>query len=125
MLAFIALAVAHPDPSTLRCVVHGDRIDIMLPADTDPRIGSMAGVRRERWAFLADEENKFSSFRPGIRHLTVRPSKQLAAVDGRTVRAFPRSGTYRIVFADNLETEPENMMALDCLVHVHIRRKGG
>ncbi len=78
----------------------------------------MAVVQKGRWVFLSDEQNHFAPFRSGVRHLTLRPATQLGSVDGETVRAFPRAGTYRIVFADNLETEPANMIAVDCLVRV-------
>ncbi len=78
----------------------------------------MAVVQGARWAFLADEQNHFAPFRPGVRHLVLHPAHQLGAVDGKSARAFPVAGTYRIVFADNLETEPDTMLALDCLVHV-------
>ena len=93
-------------------------IIVALPASTDKRIGSMAVVRNGRWVFVMDDQHRFAPFHRGARRLTIRASRQLGAVDGRTVRAFPRAGTYRIVFADNLETEPENMAALDCLVRV-------
>ena len=118
LLAIFALAVARPSPDGLLCTARHDRIAITLPADIDRRIGSMAVVRGGRWAFLVDDQNHYAPFRPGVRRLTLRPSGQLGAVDGRPVRAFPRSGVYRIVFADNLETEPENMIALDCIVRV-------
>lgn len=118
MLALLALAMVPFSADGLRCTVQHDRIVIDLPVSTDRRIGSMAVVRGGRWAFLADDQNHFAPFRSGVRHLTLHPTTQLGAVNGRTVRAFSRSGTYRIVFADNLETEPATMIALDCLVHV-------
>ena len=55
---------------------------------------------------------------PGVRRLSLHPSRQLGSVDGQPARAFPIAGAYRIVFADNLETEPETMISLDCLVRV-------
>ena len=118
LLAIFALAIARPSPDGLLCTAGHDRIHITLPANVDRRIGSMAVVRGGRWAFLVDDRNHYAPFRPGIRRLSLRPSSQLGAVDGRPVRAFPRPGGYRIVFADNLETEPENMIALDCLVRL-------
>lgn len=31
-----------------------------------------------------------------------------------TVRAFARPGRYRLLFADDLETEPDNTLSLPC-----------
>ena len=118
LFALIALATVRPSPDALRCTTHRDRIDITLPASADRRIGSLAVVRGRTWSILVDEHSRFTPFRPGVRRLTLRPAAQMGAVDGRTSRAFPHAGTYRIVFADNLETEPETMITLDCLVRV-------
>ena len=118
LAALIALAAGHTDPEGLVCRTGRDRIDITVPADMDRRIGSLAVVRGARWAFLVDEQDHYAPFRPGVRRLSLHPSRQLGAVDGKPARAFPVAGTYRIVFADNLETEPETMISLDCLVRV-------
>ena len=118
LAALLALAAAHPDPEGLACRTGRDRVDIVLPADMDRRIGSLAVVRGARWAFLVDEQDHYAPFRPGVRRLTLQPSRQLGAVDGKPARAFPTPGPYRIVFADNLETEPGDMISLDCIVHV-------
>ena len=115
---FLALALASFSDDALRCKGRGDVIAITLPATMDKRIGSMAVVKGERWASVVDDQHRYAPFHRGVRRLTLKTSSQLGAVDGRTMRAFPTAGTYRIVFADNLETEPDNMIALDCLVRV-------
>ena len=118
LVAMLTVAAAHTNPEGLICRTQHDRIDITLPVDLDRRIGSLAVVRGAKWAVLADEQNHYAPFHSGVRHLALRPSRQIGSVDGRPTRAFPMAGAYRIVFADNLETEPDNMIALDCLVRV-------
>ena len=116
--ALLALTAAHPNPEGLKGGTGRDRIDIVLPAGMDRRIGSLAVVRGARWAFLVDEQGHYASFRPGVRHPSLQPSLQLGAVDGKPARAFSTAAAYRIVFADNLETEPGDMISLDCRVRV-------
>ncbi len=118
LVLFAAISVA---PDALRCATRQDRIEISLPGGMDKRIGSLAVVHGRRWLTLVDEAHHFAAFRPGVRRLVLEPSWQMGvywAADGteRRVKVFAGPGAYRIVFADNLETEPENMDALECLV---------
>ncbi len=105
----------------LKCVTKPDRIEIGIPVEIDKRIGSLAVVHGGKWVVLVDARHHLAPFWPRIRRLVLSPVRQIGAylaADGteRRVRAFARRGTYRIVFANNLETEPSNMTSLGCLV---------
>ena len=122
MLALLLIASLSA-PDRLQCAVRGDRIEITLPASMDPSIRSMALVRGKRWLTLVDETHHLAPFRPGAKRLVLRRSDQKAAFYGadgqeKHVRAFGTPGAYRIVFTDNLETEPENMTMRDCVVRL-------
>ena len=123
MLIGLVMAATLARADQLQCVSSNDRIEITLPADMDKRIASMAVVAGKRWLTLVDEQHHLVPFKPGVRRLTLTPSDQMAAYHDaqgkeRRVRAFAKHGAYRIVFSDNLETEPENMTLRDCVVHV-------
>lgn len=119
---FLAAAI-FPKPDELQCVRAGNRIEINIPSGLDKRIGSLAVVYRQKWLTLVDEDHHLAAFRPGVRRVILERSLQMGVYWGddgkeRWVKVFGKPGTYRIVLADNLETEPENMDSVECLVRV-------
>lgn len=121
-MIYLLAMLASMSPDQLSCSASRSRVDIAIPASTDPSIRSIAVVRAGRWYTILDDDHRLAPYRPGGRKLVLPRATQMAVAyrNGRqhVVRAFPTPGTYRIVFADNLETEPENMTALSCTVRL-------
>ena len=123
LMALILAAAASAPTNQLRCEVRSGRVEITAPPVMDPRLTSVAVVRGKEWLVLVDDAHQLAHFTTGTRRMTLSIAYQAAiryGPNGRTtrVRAFSERGTFRIVFSDNLETEPANMTMLDCLVRV-------
>lgn len=124
MLLLAIIASAH-SPSILQCRKLPGRIEVVLPADMDPAIRYMAVVKGDRWLPVVDETHKLAPFKSGTKSFTVRTATQ-RAVDYRngkavSVKAFTTTGIYKLVFSDNLETEPEEMASVSCSVRIRSR----
>ena len=137
MLAALALSVAHlpPEPPRITCAVAGSHITVRFLYEASPEfvmdkfaVVQAGSLRGGDWFFVVNPDFehpiRFSPYRPGMKRLTI-DTRQLRAVtsDERTgkariVPAFPKPGRYTLVFADNLETELENMVYWSCTVRV-------
>lgn len=119
-MLLLAMLASAASPSTLQCRKTAGRIEIVLPADMDPTMRYLAIVRRNHWLPIVDEKHRLAPFKPGLRSFTMRTATQKAVEykNGRPipVRAFTTPGTYKLVFSDNLDTDPEEMASITCSV---------
>lgn len=126
---FLMMAAMAAEPQPLKCERQGDRIEINLPSDMNskdglnlPDIDSMAVIKNGLWLTLADDTVQLAPFKSDTKHLTLKISEQMGSYIGKKdiqlVKVFDKPGTYEIIFTDNLETEPENMLSISCKVKI-------
>ncbi|WP_442678206.1 hypothetical protein ACSBM8_11765 [Sphingomonas sp. ASY06-1R] len=121
---FLALAGYSDDPQPLRCRSTAGDISITLPARLDPSIKQI-GVERltspKQFYIVLDDDVRLVAWTPKMRNLVFNRT-QLGVVSSdqgpQKQRIFAQPGRYRIIFADTIETEFDNMTSVDCRITI-------
>ena len=123
-LLFAALlGCAHAQPAPVRCKSDDGVVSVRLSGDgPNPRYLALNTPAGWRYLNYPPAGAQLTPYTADTHTLTLELATQKAVryVDGQreTVKAFAQPGDYRLVFADNTETEPENTQGFACAVRV-------